>query len=151
MLIGLPVLFVQIYSIIQQGCSQRLQLLSNLNKRNATVTLSTIGQGSGQRENVNTSLALPLLMLLPLPGAPSIVGFSCGSQRKAARVQVSVYIQPSRSLAASRRAQLLAIKLRKYPESMRARIMYQIDGLILENPCPVERPSSAYSSHSSYV
>ncbi|GBP42621.1 hypothetical protein EVAR_87172_1 [Eumeta japonica] len=44
---------------------------------------------------------------------------------------------------------LLAKKLRKYPESMRARIMYKIDGLLLGNPCPdnlLSRAGSHYSS-----
>lgn len=46
-------------------------------------------------------------------------------------------------------AKLLAKKLRKYPERMRDRIMYKVDGLLLDNPYPDEPPSSAYSSHSS--
>ncbi|GBP38371.1 hypothetical protein EVAR_36324_1 [Eumeta japonica] len=46
-------------------------------------------------------------------------------------------------------AKLLAKRLRKYPESMQGTIMYQIDGLLLQNPYPVDRPSSAYSLHSS--
>lgn len=46
-------------------------------------------------------------------------------------------------------AKLLAKKLRKYPEHMRDRIMYKIDGLLLDNPHPNERPSSSGSSHSS--
>ncbi|GBP46793.1 hypothetical protein EVAR_10761_1 [Eumeta japonica] len=52
---------------------------------NAWFTLSPSEQGSeegsGQRENVNTILPLLLALLLALPGAPAIVGFSCGSQR----------------------------------------------------------------------
>lgn len=51
-------------------------------------------------------------------------------------------------------AKLLAKRLRKYPESMRGRIMYQIDGLLLQNPYPtidhqVDRPSSVFSNRSS--
>ncbi|XP_026737925.1 uncharacterized protein LOC113501106 [Trichoplusia ni] len=51
-------------------------------------------------------------------------------------------------------AKLLAKRLRKYPESMRGRIMYQIDGLFLQNPYPtidhqVDRPSSVFSNRSS--
>ncbi|GBP51746.1 CSC1-like protein 1 [Eumeta japonica] len=38
-------------------------------------------EGTGQRENVNTILPLLLALLFALPGAPAIVGFSCGSQR----------------------------------------------------------------------
>ncbi|KAL4713890.1 hypothetical protein ACJJTC_015544 [Scirpophaga incertulas] len=50
-------------------------------------------------------------------------------------------------------AKLLAKKLRKYPESIRGTIMYQIDGLLLQNPYPtinhqVDRPSSVFSNHS---
>lgn len=46
-------------------------------------------------------------------------------------------------------ASLLAKKLRKYPERMRDRIMYKIDGLLLDNPYPDdERSSSASTSYS---
>lgn len=44
-------------------------------------------------------------------------------------------------------AKLLAKKLRKYPERMRYQIMYKIDGFLLDNPYPDERPSSALSYH----
>lgn len=44
-------------------------------------------------------------------------------------------------------AKLLAKKLRKYPERMRDQIMYKIDGFLLDNPYPDERPSSTYSYH----
>lgn len=44
-------------------------------------------------------------------------------------------------------AKLLAKKLRKYPDRMRDQIMYKIDGFLLDNPYPDERPSSAYSSY----
>ncbi|KAI4458962.1 alcohol dehydrogenase transcription factor myb/sant-like [Holotrichia oblita] len=40
-------------------------------------------------------------------------------------------------------AKLLAKKLRRYPERMRYMLMYKIDGLLLDNPYPDERPSSA--------
>lgn len=48
-------------------------------------------------------------------------------------------------------AKLLAKKLRKYPSSMRETMMYKIDGLLMNNPYPTERDSSAstYSSYSS--
>ncbi|GBP91325.1 Ubiquitin carboxyl-terminal hydrolase 7 [Eumeta japonica] len=54
---------------------------ANVAKRDAWFTLSPSEQGSGQRENVNTTLPLLLALLRALPGAPAIVGFSCGSQR----------------------------------------------------------------------
>lgn len=55
---------------------------------------------------------------------------------------------------------LLATKLRKYPESMRQRMMYKIDGFLLENPpntadfrCYSSTPSPAHTiaSPSSYI
>lgn len=42
-------------------------------------------------------------------------------------------------------AKLLAKRLRKYPERLRDKIMYKIDGFILDNPYPDERPTSASS------
>ncbi|KAL4718253.1 hypothetical protein ACJJTC_018252 [Scirpophaga incertulas] len=45
-------------------------------------------------------------------------------------------------------ASLLAKKLRKYPERMRNSIMYKIDGLLLDNPYPDERPSSSSTFYS---
>ncbi|KAL4709225.1 hypothetical protein ACJJTC_010525 [Scirpophaga incertulas] len=41
-----------------------------------------------------------------------------------------------------------AKKLRKYPERMRNSIMYKIDGLLLDNPYPDERPSSSSTFYS---
>lgn len=46
-------------------------------------------------------------------------------------------------------AKLLAKRLRKYPERLRDKIMYKIDGFILDNPYPDERPTSASSYYSS--
>lgn len=46
-------------------------------------------------------------------------------------------------------AKLLAKRLRKYPERLRDKIMYKIDGLLLYNPYPDERPTSASSYYSS--
>lgn len=46
-------------------------------------------------------------------------------------------------------AKLLAKRLRKYPERLRDKIMYKIDGFLLDNPYPDERPSSACSYYSS--
>lgn len=43
-------------------------------------------------------------------------------------------------------AKLLATRLRKYPEPMRSRIMYEIDGLLLQNP--VHLPSNVYPRNS---
>ncbi|KAI5730206.1 hypothetical protein M8J76_011220 [Diaphorina citri] len=44
---------------------------------------------------------------------------------------------------------LLAKKLRKYPAASRDRIMYKIDGLLLDNPPVTPLSSSSYSSYAS--
>lgn len=38
-------------------------------------------------------------------------------------------------------AKLLAKKLRKYPEEVRMKLMYSIDGLMIDNPYPEEEGS----------